>query len=167
MEEWSPQTSCSGPPNAAVDEVAHALESPTRSAASRLVAIKQIADGCSLDGVMPRPTGQAPGVQRTSISALPTKSRISDLSTAALVLRYFNRGMRQGLDSLHVRLGSEEAVTAAAARVAQRHDWDEKWSNFEVTGADALPTLGRVGAAAVSTPRTSTSALQLSSSCLS
>jgi len=32
---------------------------------------------------------------------------------------------------------------SAAARVAQRHDWDPAWINFEVTRADALPTLGR------------------------
>ncbi|MCS5732890.1 hypothetical protein [Herbiconiux daphne] len=34
-------------------------------------------------------------------------------------------------------------MAAAAARVAERHDWDQAWLNFEVTGADALPTLGR------------------------
>jgi hypothetical protein len=27
--------------------------------------------------------------------------------------------------------------------LAQRHDWDASWLNFEVTRADALPTLGR------------------------
>lgn len=43
---------------------------------------------------------------------------------AALSLRYFDRGVTQDLDSLHVRPGSDAAVAAAAARVAQRHDWD-------------------------------------------
>lgn len=62
---------------------------------------------------------------------------------AALSLRYFERGTTQDLDSLHVRPGSDAAVAAAAARVAQRHDWDPDWLNFEVTKADALPTLGR------------------------
>lgn len=62
---------------------------------------------------------------------------------AALSLRYFERGTTQDLDSLHVRPGSDAAVAAAAARVAQRHDWDPAWLNFEVTKADALPSLGR------------------------
>tara|TARA_R110002124_G_scaffold283667_1_gene459921 strand:+ start:845 stop:1426 length:582 start_codon:yes stop_codon:yes gene_type:complete len=62
---------------------------------------------------------------------------------AALSLRYFDRGTTQDLDSLHVRPGSDAAVASAAARVAQRHDWDTTWLNFEVTKADALPTLGR------------------------
>lgn len=62
---------------------------------------------------------------------------------AALALRYFDRGVTQDLDVLHVRPGSDEAVAAAAARVARRHDWDPAWLNFAVTGADALPTLGR------------------------
>lgn len=62
---------------------------------------------------------------------------------AALALRYFDRGVTQDLDSLHIRPGSDAAVAAAAARVAQRHDWDASWLNFEVARADALPTLGR------------------------
>lgn len=62
---------------------------------------------------------------------------------AALALRYFDRGTTQDLDSLHVRPGSDEEVAAAAERVAQRHDWNPAWLNFEVTKADALPTLGR------------------------
>lgn len=61
----------------------------------------------------------------------------------ALALRYFDRGVTQDLDSLHVSPGSDIAVAAAAARVAERHDWDASWLNFEVTRADALPTLGR------------------------
>ncbi|WP_286329292.1 hypothetical protein [Agromyces marinus] len=32
---------------------------------------------------------------------------------------------------------------AAAERVADRHGWDAHWLNFEVTKADAIPTLGR------------------------
>lgn len=62
---------------------------------------------------------------------------------AALALRYFDRGTTQDLDSLHVHPGTDEEVAAAAARVARRHDWDPAWLNFEVTGADALPSLGR------------------------
>ncbi|MDP3208063.1 MAG: hypothetical protein Q8M65_02845, partial [Rhodoglobus sp.] len=62
---------------------------------------------------------------------------------AALALRYFDRGTTQDLDSLHIRPGSDQAVAQAAARVAGRHDWDPLWLNFDVTKADALPTLGR------------------------
>lgn len=62
---------------------------------------------------------------------------------AALALRYFDRGTTQDLDSLHIRPGSDQAVAQAAARVAGRHDWDPVWLNFDVTEADALPTLGR------------------------
>lgn len=62
---------------------------------------------------------------------------------AALALRYFDRGTTQDLDSLHVRPGTDEAVAAAAATVALRHDWDPQWLNFEVTHADSIPTLGR------------------------
>jgi hypothetical protein len=40
---------------------------------------------------------------------------------AALSLRYFDRGTTQDLDTLHVRPGTDEAVAAAAARVADRH----------------------------------------------
>ncbi|MWB99988.1 hypothetical protein [Agromyces seonyuensis] len=62
---------------------------------------------------------------------------------AALALQYFDRGVTQDLDVLHVNPGSDDAVAAAAAGIARRHGWDEKWLNFEVTRADALPTLGR------------------------
>jgi len=62
---------------------------------------------------------------------------------AALALRYFDRGTTQDLDALHVRPGSDETVAAAAARVAARRSWDPRWLNFEVTRADALPSLGR------------------------
>lgn len=63
---------------------------------------------------------------------------------AALALCYFDRGTTQDLDVLHVRPGSDDAVAAAAERVALKHGWDAKWLNFEVTKADAVPTLGRV-----------------------
>lgn len=63
---------------------------------------------------------------------------------AALALRYFDRGTTQDLDVLHVRPGSDDAVAAAAERVALKHGWDAKWLNFEVAKADAVPTLGRV-----------------------
>jgi hypothetical protein len=62
---------------------------------------------------------------------------------AALALRYFDRGTTQDLDVLHVHPGSDESVAAAAERVAHRHGWDAQWLNFEVTKADAIPTLGR------------------------
>ncbi len=63
---------------------------------------------------------------------------------AALALRYFDRGVTHDLDALHVNPGSDDAVAAAAARVAVRRDWEPTWLNFEVTHADALPTVGRV-----------------------
>lgn len=62
---------------------------------------------------------------------------------AALALRYFERGVTQDLDSLHVHPGSDEAVAIAAAIVAERRGWDPSWVNFEVTRADAIPSLGR------------------------
>lgn len=62
---------------------------------------------------------------------------------AALALRYFDRAVTQDLDVLHIRPGSDAAVAAAALQVALRHDWDPAWLNFDVTRADALPTLGR------------------------
>jgi hypothetical protein len=62
---------------------------------------------------------------------------------AALALRYFDRGTTQDLDVLHVRPGSDDAVAKAAGRVADRRGWDPEWLNFEVTRADALPTMGR------------------------
>ncbi|EPR77190.1 hypothetical protein ADILRU_0570 [Leifsonia rubra CMS 76R] len=60
-----------------------------------------------------------------------------------IVATTLDRGTTQDLESLHVRPGNDDAVVAAAARVAQRHDWDPAWLNFEVTKADALPTLER------------------------
>lgn len=62
---------------------------------------------------------------------------------AALALRYFDRGVTNDLDALPVRPGRDDAVSAAAARVAERRGWDPQWVNFAVAGADALPTLGR------------------------
>lgn len=63
---------------------------------------------------------------------------------AALALRYFDRGTTQDLDALHVHPGTDKAVAAAAERVANRHGWDLHWLNFEVTNANAIPSLGRV-----------------------
>lgn len=63
---------------------------------------------------------------------------------AALALRYFDRGVTHDVDSLHIRPGSDAAVATAAAKVAERRDWDPTWLNFEVSRADALPTFGRV-----------------------
>lgn len=62
---------------------------------------------------------------------------------AALALRYFDRGTTQDLDSLHIHPGTDEAVAAAAARVADRRGWDPAWLNFAVEQADAIPTFGR------------------------
>ncbi|MDO9395350.1 MAG: hypothetical protein Q7T71_02250 [Herbiconiux sp.] len=84
--------------------------------------------------------------QRELIAELRAAEHVAGIRLvggAALALRYFDRGTTQDLDALHIRPGSDEQVTAAAARVVQRHDWDPDWLNFDVTGADALPTLGR------------------------
>ena len=62
---------------------------------------------------------------------------------AALALRYFDRGTTQDLDSLHIQPGSDEAVAAAAARVADRRGWNATWLNFAVEQADAIPAFGR------------------------
>ncbi len=62
---------------------------------------------------------------------------------AALALRYFDRGTTQDLDSLHIQPGTDDAVSAAAARVASRRGWDPAWLNFAVEQADAIPTFGR------------------------
>lgn len=62
---------------------------------------------------------------------------------AALALRYFERGTTRDVDMLHAQPGSDEAVLAAAGRVAVRRGWDHDWVNFAVTNADAVPTFGR------------------------
>lgn len=62
---------------------------------------------------------------------------------AALALRHFDRDATRDVDVLHASPGNDEAVLAAASRVAPRHGWDDDWLNFAVTRADALPTLGR------------------------
>jgi hypothetical protein len=49
---------------------------------------------------------------------------------AALALRYFDRGVTHDVDSLHISPGSNAAVATAAARVAERRDWDASWLNF-------------------------------------
>jgi hypothetical protein len=56
---------------------------------------------------------------------------------AALALCYFDRGVTQDLDTLHVRPGSDSAVANAAAKVAWRHEWNPHWLNFDVTRVDA------------------------------
>lgn len=70
-------------------------------------------------------------------------ARIRLVGGAALALRYFDRGTTQDLDSLHIQPGSDEAVAAAAARVADRRGWNATWLNFAVERADAIPAFGR------------------------
>ena len=62
---------------------------------------------------------------------------------AALALRYFDRPSTQDLDALYVRPGTDEAVTRAADRIADRRGWDHGWLNFEVTNTGAEPLYGR------------------------
>jgi len=77
------------------------------------------------------------------LSAAGEVAGIRIVGGAALALRYFDRGVTRDVDTLHVNPGTDSAVAAAAERVAARRDWDASWLNFEVTNADALPTLGR------------------------
>jgi len=86
------------------------------------------------------------GGLRELIAELRAASEVAGIRLvggAALALRYFDRGTTQDLDSLHIQPGSDEAVAAAAARVADVHGWDPTWLNFAVEQADALPTFGR------------------------
>lgn len=62
---------------------------------------------------------------------------------AALVIRYFDRRATGDLDSLHIHPGSDDAVLAAAERVADRRGWSAGWFNFAVENADSVPTFGR------------------------
>jgi hypothetical protein len=83
---------------------------------------------------------------RDLIAELRTAGEVAGIRLvggAALALRYFDRGTTQDLDSLHVQPGTDDAVAAAAARVAARRGWDAAWLNFAVEQADAIPLFGR------------------------
>lgn len=62
---------------------------------------------------------------------------------AALAIRYFERRTTGDLDSLHVHPGNDDAVLAAAAKVADNRGWAPGWFNFAVEDADSIPTFGR------------------------
>ena len=79
----------------------------------------------------------------TELRASHQVAGIRIVGGAALALRYFDRGTTQDLDSLHIDPGSDDEVTAAAARVAQSRGWDPGWLNFDVEKADAIPPFGR------------------------
>lgn len=86
------------------------------------------------------------GALRELISELRSAGEVAGIRIvggAALALLYFDRGTTQDLDSLHIQPGSDEAVAAAATRVAVQHGWDPLWLNFAVERADAIPTFGR------------------------
>lgn len=86
------------------------------------------------------------GALRELISELRSAGEVAGIRIvggAALALLYFDRGTTQDLDSLHIQPGSDEAVAAAATRVAAQHGWDPLWLNFAVERADAIPTFGR------------------------
>lgn len=83
---------------------------------------------------------------RDLIAELRTAGEVAGIRLvggAALALRHFDRGTTQDLDSMHIQPGSDSAVAAAAARVAERRGWGPAWLNFAVERADAIPTLGR------------------------
>ena len=79
----------------------------------------------------------------TELRASHQVAGIRIVGGAALALRYFDRGTTQDLDSLHIDPGSDDGVTAAAAKVAQSRGWDPGWLNFDVEKADAIPPFGR------------------------
>lgn len=86
------------------------------------------------------------GALRELISELRSAGEVAGIRIvggAALALLYFERETTQDLDSLHIQPGSDEAVAAAATRVAVQHGWDPLWLNFAVERADAIPTFGR------------------------
>lgn len=86
------------------------------------------------------------GALRELISELRSAGEVEGIRIvggAALALLYFDRGTTQDLDSLHIQPGSDEAVAAAATRVAVQHGWDPLWLNLAVERADAIPTFGR------------------------
>lgn len=86
------------------------------------------------------------GALRELISELRSAGEVAGIRIvggAALALFYFDRGTTQDLDSLHIQPGSDEAVAAAATRVAVQHGWDPLWLNLAVERADAIPTFGR------------------------
>lgn len=86
------------------------------------------------------------GALRELISELRSAGEVAGIRIvggAALALLYFDRGTTQDLDSLHIQPGSDEAVAAAATRVAVQHGWDPLWLNLAVERADAIPTFGR------------------------
>lgn len=86
------------------------------------------------------------GALRELISELRSAGEVAGIRIvggAALTLLYFDRGTTQDLDSHHIQPGSDEAVAAAATRVAVQHGWDPLWLNFAVERADAIPTFGR------------------------
>ena len=62
---------------------------------------------------------------------------------AAIALSYFDRGLTEDVDLLNLKIGTNEAVEDAALAVADHLDLAEKWLNFDVTRADALPTYGQ------------------------
>lgn len=62
---------------------------------------------------------------------------------AAIALRHFDRHTTADVDALHVRPGTDDAVTEAANRVADRRGWDHGWLNFKVTNTGSEPLYGR------------------------
>ncbi len=62
---------------------------------------------------------------------------------AAIALSYFDRGLTQDIDLLNLKIGTNDVVEDAARAVADHLDLAEKWLNFDVTRADALPTYGQ------------------------
>lgn len=62
---------------------------------------------------------------------------------AAIALRHFERESTSDLDATGVTSRDDEAVAAAAARVAERRGWPKDWLNFEVDQLGATPWIGR------------------------
>lgn len=62
---------------------------------------------------------------------------------AAIALRHFDRESTSDLDATGVTSRDDQAVAAAAARVADRRGWPTDWLNFEVDQLGAIPWIGR------------------------
>lgn len=63
---------------------------------------------------------------------------------AAMTLHGFDRGLTYDIDAVRFPNDHAEGLSAAAATIAANEDWPVKWFNFDVSRADALPSLGRL-----------------------
>lgn len=79
----------------------------------------------------------------TELRARQQPGEIRIVGGAAIALSYFERDVTEDIDLLNLRIGTNEEVEDVARVVAEHLDLDDKWLNFDVTRADALPVYGR------------------------